>query len=576
MSELTFIPGRQMARLRDNPGAFATAARLNALSMAARAGAGHLGGSFSAMDVMAWLYLQVMRPEDVFLLSKGHAALGLYAVLHGVGLLPDETLLTFRDGRGGLSAHPCLGTPGIVANTGSLGMGISKAKGMLLADRLGGVHRRYFVLVGDGELQEGQIWEALMPHAHDEMNCLTVIVDGNGLQGNGRTEATRPLDPLDADAIAAHLGHWGTVFDGHDAKALAAVCWRSYSSYPCLHWAVTTKGRGVSFMENQPGWHAGALSESEYRAAALELLDRLDAELWHVPHEWAPPPPPDPLVAAYGAALVAAAGRIPGLVVLDADLAKEHGLLPFRERYPERFIECGIAEQDMVSIASGMALRGLLPVVHSHAAFLTRRALDQVHNQVTEGTRVLYVGGSAGKLQPNGNGKSHETLVDAAVMALHGVAVHQPRRPEEVAGCLDRALRGEGAAYLRLLKRPEADQQFGDPDKKQADPRAVPVYLCADPSNYCPRHRGNSLVWRCPPLGDRFVAEIHPFVAPNEPWGAVDYVEDQDGTLVEIVETHRIPILKKLGWYLDLRRRSPRRRLPRLMLRALGLARVRD
>ncbi len=457
MDSITFIPQSQMLRFRDQPEVFATAARINALGMATKAGVGHLGGSFSAIDIMTWLYLREMAPEDVFILSKGHAVLGLYAILHGVGLISNADLLTFRDGKGGLPAHPVIGTPGIVCNTGSLGMGISKAKGMIFADRLAGVRRRYFVLVGDGEIQEGQIHEALRPHCQPRFDELAVLLDNNGIQGNGWVAATRPV----GKEWLAHPG-WGVTMD--TLLALSPLLPigpgdRGFHFIPIP----TTKGKGVSFMEGNPAWHSRTPSQQEYETALSELLARLGAvEVWTVPHVWPPPMRPEPLIAAYGQALLDAAGRHPELVVLDADLAREHGLLPFREHYPDRFFECGIAEQDMVSIASGMALRGLLPMVHSHAAFLTRRALDQVHNQVTEGTHVVYVGGSAGKLQPTGNGKSHETLVDDSVMALTGAIVYQPLTPEDVPWCLERALSESTSSYLRLLKQPDANQQFLD------------------------------------------------------------------------------------------------------------------
>lgn len=470
---LTFIPQAQMARLRASPEHFAAAARVNILGMVARAGAGHLGGSLSAVDIITWLYLREMRPGDVFILSKGHASAALYAVLHGVGLLTDDALLTFRDGQGGLPAHPCLGTPGIACNTGSLGMGISKAKGMIFADRLRGVQRRYFVLVGDGELQEGQVWEALMPHNWEneamDLDPLTIIVDHNGIQGNHYLGHNRPI--LIQEAISGVVtggNNWLLpMVNGHSLQDLARVPDLAQKHFslggngPLPLVACTTKGNGVSFMENRIAWHSGAPSEKEYEAALAELMAPLAAldslETFTVPHVWPPPMQPEPLVAAYGRALVEAAERCPELVVLDSDLTKEHGLLEFRGRFPGRFFQCGIAEQDMVGIASGMALRGLTPVVHSHAAFLTRRALDQVHNQVTEGTRVVYVGGSAGKLQPNGNGKSHETLIDGTTMALLGMPVHAPRMPEEVGESLAACLAYPGPSYLRLLKRPREE-----------------------------------------------------------------------------------------------------------------------
>src|SRR6187402_1180645 len=156
-------PGGAVARA----GAFASLARVNALYMIAGAWSGHIGTSFSSLDVMSWLFLNELRdldkgPEacDIFFSSKGHDAPALYAVLIGMGLLPRELLYRLRR-LGGLPGHPHIETPYVQANTGSLGMGISKAKGMALANRLGGMPRRIFVLTGDGELQEGQFWESL-------------------------------------------------------------------------------------------------------------------------------------------------------------------------------------------------------------------------------------------------------------------------------------------------------------------------------------------------------------------------------------------------------------------------------
>ena len=337
-------------------------------------------------------------------------------------------------------------------------MGISKAKGMIFANRLQGHHHRLFVILGDGEMQEGQIAEALSPHVQPSgwMSELMVIVDQNYAQGNGLVWNTRiPPRPGTFDKYG-----WrelaGTI-DGHDFSGTngLAQLHTHFLDLPTAITCSTIKGKGVSFMENNPAWHSRTPNQEEYEAALGELLDRLGrVDVWPVPHTWPAPMQPEPLIAAYGQALLDAAEAHPQLVVLDADLTKEHGLVAFKERYPNRFFQCGIAEQDMVGIASGMALRGLLPVVHSHAAFLTRRALDQVHNQTTERTKVIYVGGSAGKLQPNGNGKSHETLIDGTTMALLGMPVYEPHAPEEVAHCLARCIEGRGSSYLRLLKQP--------------------------------------------------------------------------------------------------------------------------
>ena len=171
MAELRFVPRSEFERIEGlglKPAAraalFATLCRINTLYMVARAGSGHLGSSFSSLDIVSWLYLNELHQGDasgdVYFSSKGHDAPGLYAVLLATGLLPFDRIHTLRR-LGGLPGHPDVATPGVVTNTGPLGMGISKAKGMILANRLSGRQGRVFVMTGDGELQEGQIWESL-------------------------------------------------------------------------------------------------------------------------------------------------------------------------------------------------------------------------------------------------------------------------------------------------------------------------------------------------------------------------------------------------------------------------------
>ena len=183
--------------------AFAALARINALYMIAGAWSGHIGTSFSSLELMSWIFLNELRdldkgPDacDIFFSSKGHDAPALYAVLIGLGLLPEEKLHQLRR-LGGLPGHPHVETPYIQANTGSLGMGISKAKGMALAGRALGKPRRIFVLTGDGELQEGQFWESLQPTANLALGEITVIVDHNKFQSDTAVAAVSDLGPLE-------------------------------------------------------------------------------------------------------------------------------------------------------------------------------------------------------------------------------------------------------------------------------------------------------------------------------------------------------------------------------------------
>ena len=195
--ELTYIPYEELNRIRklecsavERTRLFATLARINTLYMIMQAGSGHIGSSFSAMDIVSWLYLNEMDlaeiPDadgDIFYSSKGHDAPGLYSVLLGLGRL-DFSLIHELRRLNGLPGHPDIETPGIHTNTGSLGMGISKAKGMALAHRLQGKKARIFVLTGDGELQEGQIWESLPSAVHQGLSEITVIVDHNKIQSD--------------------------------------------------------------------------------------------------------------------------------------------------------------------------------------------------------------------------------------------------------------------------------------------------------------------------------------------------------------------------------------------------------
>src|SRR5262245_50619149 len=204
--------------------AFAALARINALYMITGAWSGHIGTSFSSLEIMSWLFLNEIRdlaggPDacDIFFSSKGHDAPALYSVLIGLGLLPADKLHGLRRLHG-LPGHPHVETPFIQANTGSLGMGISKAKGMAIANRQAGTPRRLFVLTGDGELQEGQVWEALGSAASRGLAEIVAIVDHNRIQSDTWVSDVSPLGDLDAKFRA--FGWHVRRVDGHDVAAL--------------------------------------------------------------------------------------------------------------------------------------------------------------------------------------------------------------------------------------------------------------------------------------------------------------------------------------------------------------------
>ena len=477
-STLYFVPKEEFDRVRTlNKGSsqertriFADMCRLNTLYMIARAGSGHVGSSFSSLDVVSWLYLNQLKNDDLYFSSKGHDAPGLYAVLIALGKLPFDKLHGLRR-LDGLPGHPDVGVPGMVINSGSLGMGISKAKGMTRADRLRGHRRRYYVLTGDGELQEGQIWESLISAANEGMGEITAIVDHNKLQSDYRVSQTSDLGDL-----AAKLKSFGWHVercDGHDLDAFSAAleACAAHPGRPQVIIADTVKGRGVSFMEHTAmdsdtdmyRFHSGAPDSDSYSRGAQELLDHANRALSRIGAaslslETAEPPTKvlpsttERLIPAYTEALLARAGKNDRIVALDADLVLDTGLIPFKEQFPDRFVECGIAEMDMVSQAGGMALQGLIPICHSFGCFLSTRPNEQIYNNATERTKVLYVGSLAG-LIPAAPGHSHQSLRDiSALSSVPNFDIVEPCCPEEVPFLLDHLLSAPGrSGYLRLI-----------------------------------------------------------------------------------------------------------------------------
>ena len=261
------------------------------MDMVFRAASGHIGGSLSAMDILTELYFEELRidparpqaPErDRFVMSKGHCTPALYSVLALRGYFPEKELELFRSIEGHMSGHPdMVHVPGVDMSTGSLGQGLSAAVGMALAAKLDGAGYRVFALMGDGEIEEGQIWEAAMSAAKYGLSNLCGIVDVNGLQIDGRTADVMPSEPLDAKFAA--FG-WNVIkADGHDFDSLRAAfaAARAEKDRPSVILAKTVKGKGVSFMENEAGWHGKAPNAEQYERAAAELdaaIARLEVE----------------------------------------------------------------------------------------------------------------------------------------------------------------------------------------------------------------------------------------------------------------------------------------------------------
>lgn len=255
--------------------------RRNIVKMVHQAASGHPGGSLSCTDILAWLYFNEMNVDasnvnstkrDRFVLSKGHASPALYAVLSEKGFIEEEELMTFRRINTRLQGHPNMNyVPGVDMSTGSLGQGLSCAVGMALANRLDNSDDRVYCLVGDGESQEGQIWEAAMAAGHYGLDNLCAIIDWNGLQIDG--DIKEVMNPLPLDKKFEAFNWFVTTCDGHDFDSIekAFAFAKEHKGRPTAIIATTVKGKGVSFMENQAGWH-GVAPNDEQCALALEEL----------------------------------------------------------------------------------------------------------------------------------------------------------------------------------------------------------------------------------------------------------------------------------------------------------------
>ncbi len=454
--------------------------RLNALSAVKKAGSGHLGTSFSAIDIFTFLFFKHLnsrnpsledKNRDIFFSSKGHDSPALYSIFYSLGILSLEDLLMFRR-LGGLDGHPDISINGVEANTGSLGMGISKAKGMAWAKKSRGSSGTIFVMTGDGELQEGQIFESLQTTKHQELNNIVVIVDHNKCQTENMVEDTISLGNLE-DKFSSFGWHTERC-DGHNFEELEKVFskFQSIDDKPKVLIADTIKGKGISFMEhpfvlkNNDGvykFHAGAPSDQDYLDGLEELKIKIEDQLENfssfsveyidttLPQKGKSGVSDEFIAVSFKDALINQALKNKEIVLLDADLLGDARLQDFKKRFPEQFIENGIAEQDMVSTAGGLALQGKIPFVNSFAAFLASRANEQIYNNSTELTKIIYINLYAG-LIPAGPGKSHQSLRDIALMgSIPDMVVVQPSNEKETHALLNWMLNeSENSCSIRL------------------------------------------------------------------------------------------------------------------------------
>jgi transketolase len=466
----------------------ATRLRIDSIRSTTAAGSGHPTTCMSAAEIMAAVFFGEMRfdPQnpgnpgsDRFVLSKGHAAPILYAAWAEAGLFPREELLKLRRIDSDLEGHPTPRLPFVDVATGSLGQGICAAVGIALnARRIGSAYRTY-VLLGDGEMAEGSVWEAASMAADYKLDNLCAIVDVNAL---GQSQPTRHRHDL--AAIAAHWNAWGwhaIEVDGHDLERLqeALGSARSTKGRPTVLVARTLKGKGVSWVEGKDGWHGKALKKDEADKAVAELEQQLveGVDRPAIPAPAGQPrsaPAPDystlpapgykrgDMIAtreAWGTA-VAALGEIdPRVVALDADVKNSTFSERFQKAHPERFFESYIAEQAMIGAAMGLAARGAIPFPSTFACFLTRAA-DFVRMAGISFVNMKMAGSHAG-VSIGEDGPSQMALEDLAMMrAVPNCTVLYPCDAVSTERLVVEMARIGGLAYMRT-SRPKTAVLYG-------------------------------------------------------------------------------------------------------------------
>lgn len=465
-----------MATANDPWAPLATQLRADSIRATTRAGSGHPTSSLSAADLMAvllagHLHADWRRPErpddDRLVLSKGHASPLLYAMLKAGGAISDDELLTLRKRGSRLEGHPTPRVPFVDVATGSLGQGLPAAIGMALAARLTGRDVRCWVLLGDSEMSEGSVWEALELGGHHGLASVIAIVDVNRLGQRGPTMLGWQTERYAERARA--FGWKALVVDGHDRPAIdRALSEAEASDRPTVIVARTRKGAGVSFLEDREGWHGKALSEDEARRALAELGDPRGDLAIRMRGPRRTPPPASPRRSAYeppryepgarvatreafGDALRALGDAREDVVALDGEVSNSTYTERFGRAHPDRFFEIYIAEQQLVSAAVGMQVLGLVPFAATFAAFFTR-AYDQLRMAAVSRAHVRLVGTHAG-VSIGEDGPSQMGLEDLAMMrALAGSTVLYPACATTTADLVGRMADREGIVYLRATR----------------------------------------------------------------------------------------------------------------------------
>ena len=429
--------------------------KINTLYMIKNAGSGHLGTSFSSAEIMTYIYYKLLSNDDIFFSSKGHDVCMQYAILQGLGKIPFDTIKFFRRG-GCLPGHPDINyTPQLVTNTGSLGMGLSKAKGMAIVNRINGIASNIYVLMGDGEMEEGQNWEAIRNIAKENLSCITAIIDFNGWSSDVKTRYS--VKELTAQFNA--FG-WETTLipDGNSIDMLHNY-WPKPCSKPRAIICMPTKGI------NGSQYHSGPITDEQYTLALDTLNHNLLSDInftetvfemkmsSHIYRK-------NNLVESYSRSIDLLM-QYNNVICLSADLIKDCGLDNVQKTYPNRLIECGISEQDMVSTAGGIALSGKIPVCHSFACFLASRANEQIYNNCTERKKIIYVGFMAGILH-FGPGVSHESRRDIDLLrGMPNLTIMEPRNSCDLIEAVIWAyFENAHSTYIRICQWPDIENMI--------------------------------------------------------------------------------------------------------------------
>lgn len=455
------------------------ARHLSILSMMSTtaAGSGHPTSCMSAADLVAGVFFHAMKfdPQhpnsprgDSFVLSKGHAAPVLYAALAEAGVFPISRVMTLRQFASELEGHPTPRVPGVDAATGALGQGLSVAAGLAIAARLNCSPARVYVLTGDGELAEGQIWEAAAFAGHYKLENLTLLADVNAL---GQSEPTMYGHDMEVYRSKFESAGWATeIIDGHNVAATLAALdnAKRIEGQPQAILARTIKGHGFSAVAGKENWHGRPLSKEQLAEALKEFGGGIEVPPDNgrsyerislpkppdFPELSAPDYPPGAQVAtreAYGNALKRLGAVNPHIVAISGDVKNSTFSQTFGNAYPERFFQGYIAEQNLVSVSVGLAARGHVPFADTFACFFTR-AYDSVRMAAISRANINLCGSHCG-VSIGEDGPSQMALEDIAMFrAVHGSTVLYPSDAVSTERLTETMARRTGINYLRTSR----------------------------------------------------------------------------------------------------------------------------